>query len=85
MTRKSRKLHKKQVKKPPGYEHEPPTGARGVASSLRGGFGSRPSFGSFGSNSALHESSRLGAVSGTAAGASLAFRHSAGHVSGRGR
>ena len=84
VTRKSRKLHKKQVKKPPGYEHEPPTGARGVASSLRGGFGSRRSFGSFGSNSALHESSRLGAVSGTAAGASLAFRHSAGHVSDAG-
>jgi negative elongation factor B len=85
VTRKSRKLHKKQVKKPPGYEHEPPTGARGVASSLRGGLGSRRSFGSFGSASALHESSRLGNVSGTSAGgASLAFRTSAGHVSDAG-
>ena len=84
VTRKSRKLHKKQVKKPPGYEHEPPTGARGVASSLRGGFGSRRSFGSFGSASALHEWSRLGNVSGTSAGASPAFRTSAGHVSDAG-
>ena len=36
-TRKSRKknAHKKREKKPPGYEHEPPTGARGVVGGLR--------------------------------------------------
>ena len=51
VTRKSRKAHKKTARKPPGYEHEPPTGARGVVAGLRGGHGSgRRSFGSFGSS-----------------------------------
>lgn len=97
-TRKSRKknAHKKREKKPPGYEHEPPTGARGVVGGLRGSslrdrdsvFGNRlslPRLGSatFGSAAAERkESTSVSAFVGVSGAASAA--KSAGFVSDAG-
>ena len=97
-TRKSRKknAHKKREKKPPGYEHEPPTGARGVVAGLRGSslsresaFGNRLSRGgsaTFGSAAALavKESTSVSARVGASGAAASATAKSAGFVSDAG-
>ena len=83
-TRKSRKAHKK-VKKTPEYEHEPPTGSRGVVAGVRGQLGSgKRSFGSFGSTGGLDRDARVGAAA-TAAPATTATAASASLASRAGR